>query len=138
MYLHSLQNRLFLKLVQIIFIFYHNMHLLNMYVMVWYALLLQAYVTIADLGLSCVGPLVLLLPNTFKLYGLPIFRFWSWPMKVMSETHRAYYIWYQSFYFYYDNWNGKFTENKCFYDLQKKIPCFILNTIFIGYMQPRN
>jgi len=41
----------------------------------------QAYVTL--------GPLILLLPNTFKLLGFTIFRFWWYPMKVILERRRA-------------------------------------------------
>jgi hypothetical protein len=38
------------------------------------------------------GPLVLLLPNTFKLFGFPIFRFCAYLMKIIPETRlRLYY-----------------------------------------------
>jgi hypothetical protein len=33
--------------------------------------------------------MVLLLPNSFILFGFPIFRFWTYPMKVIPETRRA-------------------------------------------------
>jgi hypothetical protein len=39
--------------------------------------------------LSCLGLLVLLLPNILKLFGFPIFRIWAYLMKVIPETCRA-------------------------------------------------
>ena len=41
--------------------------------------------------LSCMGTLVLLLPNTFKLFVFPICRFWAYLMKFILETRRASY-----------------------------------------------
>ena len=49
--------------------------------------------------LSCIGPLVLLLPNAIKLFGFPIFLYWAYLMKVIPETHRAYSIWNLRFYY---------------------------------------
>jgi len=40
--------------------------------------------------LSCIGPLVLLLPNAIKLFGFPILLYWAFLMKLIPETHRAY------------------------------------------------
>jgi hypothetical protein len=39
--------------------------------------------------LPCLGSLVILLPNTFKLFGFPIFRFWAYLIKVIPETRRG-------------------------------------------------
>ena len=39
--------------------------------------------------LSCVHPLVVFLPKTFKLFGFLIFWFWAYFMKVITETRRA-------------------------------------------------
>jgi hypothetical protein len=41
--------------------------------------------------------LVLLLSNTFKLFGFPIFRFWTYLMTVFPETRRAHKTWYLRF-----------------------------------------
>ena len=41
--------------------------------------------------LSYLDPFVLLLPNTFKLFGCVIFRFWNSLMNVIPETRRAHY-----------------------------------------------
>jgi len=35
--------------------------------------------------LSCLGPLIVLLPNTFILFGFPIFRSWAFLVKVIPE-----------------------------------------------------
>ena len=56
---------------------------------------------ICDLGLfwlSCLGPLVLFLPDAFKLFGFPIFRFWAYLAKVFPETRCTHLIWYLRFY----------------------------------------
>ena len=39
----------------------------------------QAYVTLSDCVLFCLGPLHLLLPRNFKLFNFSIFRFWASP-----------------------------------------------------------
>jgi hypothetical protein len=40
-------------------------------------------------GISCLGPLVFLLPKTFKLFGFQIFRLWAYLMKVIPGTRRV-------------------------------------------------
>jgi len=45
-------------------------------------------------------PIGLMLSNTFKLFGFPIFWYWPYLMKVISETRRAHSIGYLLFYFY--------------------------------------
>jgi len=35
------------------------------------------------------SPVVILLPQTFKLFGFRIFRFWAYMMKVIPESRRA-------------------------------------------------
>jgi len=80
--------------------------------------------------LSCLCPLVSLLPKHIKLFGFPAFRLWAYLMKVIPETFgfpacrpwaylmkvipetcRERWIWYLRFYFYiqrrdYTNLNG--------------------------------
>ena len=46
---------------------------------------------IGDLWLSCLDPLVLLLPNTIKIFGFVIFRYWVYLMKVIPEMCRGHY-----------------------------------------------
>ena len=40
------------------------------------------------------GHCVLLLPNTLRLFQLPVSWFWVYLMKVISATCRTHYIWY--------------------------------------------
>jgi hypothetical protein len=44
--------------------------------------------------LSCLGPLVLLLPNNFTLCSYQLFRFWAYLMKIILGTRRVHYILY--------------------------------------------
>jgi hypothetical protein len=46
--------------------------------------------------------LVLLLSNTFELFGLPMFRYWAHLMKVIPDTRRAHYIWCLRCYYIHD------------------------------------
>jgi len=48
--------------------------------------------------LSCLGPLVLLVPNTFKLFGFSKFRCWAYLVKIIPEKRRAPSIWYLRFF----------------------------------------
>ena len=51
-----------------------------------------------QLNISCLDPLVFLLPNTFGLLGFQIVRFWTYLMKVIPETPRVHSIWNIRFY----------------------------------------
>ena len=55
-------------------------------------LLPRTYVILGRFWLSCSGPLALLLPNTFELFGFDFFRFRSYLMKVIPETRCVHYI----------------------------------------------
>jgi hypothetical protein len=52
--------------------------------------------TLADLG-SPIKVIMFYCSQNFKLSGFPIFRFWSYLVKVISETRDAHYIWYLRF-----------------------------------------
>ena len=47
---------------------------------------------LSRLWISCLDPLILLLPKFLKLFGFPIFQLWMYLLKVIPE------IWYLHFY----------------------------------------
>jgi len=48
--------------------------------------------------LSCLGPLVYLLPETFNLFSFPIFWLWTYLVKIVSERRRTHQSRYLCFY----------------------------------------
>ena len=58
----------------------------SIYISKYKVLLPLALVSLADFGFYCLCPLVLLLPNTFRLLGFPIFWFCTYLMKVIPNT----------------------------------------------------
>jgi hypothetical protein len=63
----------------------------------------ETYIDITQVSLlqgfwiSGVGPLNLLLPKTFELFGFQIFWLWAYLMNVIPETCRVHWIWYLRF-----------------------------------------
>jgi hypothetical protein len=78
----------------ITYIYYWNLQFSNNVIIIkTKVLLLRTYLTLADVGcdvsgflFSCLGPLVLLLLKTYKLFGFPIFWFFSLPEKGYSRN----------------------------------------------------
>ena len=68
------------------YIFYRNLQFLNLVIIIKTKVLLPH---IGDLSQFCLfywGPLIFVLPKTFKLFGFQIFWIWASLMKVIPET----------------------------------------------------
>jgi hypothetical protein len=55
--------------------YYWNLQFLNIYLLI--------KTKVSQLWLFCLGPLILLLPNTFTLFDFPIFGIWFWAYLMM-------------------------------------------------------
>jgi hypothetical protein len=70
-------------IAKIKYIYYYNVQFLNNVTIIKTKVLIpRAYVTLADF---CYSVLVLLFPNTVKLFGFPIFRYYTYLRKGIPE-----------------------------------------------------
>ena len=62
--------------------------------------------------LFCLSPLFVLLPQILELFGFQIFLLLGYPMKVIPETRRTYWIWYLRVYDDTETnfWNSTWTK----------------------------